>query len=789
MGTVWLAHRTDVMVNRHVALKLPRGARLGAGFAARLAVEREILAALCHPNIARLYDAGITGSGQPFLALEYVEGRPIDEYANAEQLTLRARLRLFLLVARAVAHAHARLVVHRDLKPTNILVTGDGDVKLLDFGIATLLDGGRIAESTTGEAEGQLLTPEYASPEQIAGEPLGIATDVYSCGVILHELLTGVRPPAAREPGGARRPSDAASSVAVRRALLGDLDAIVLKALQPKPSDRYDTINALADDVDRYLHQLPVHVRADSEWYRVSKFVARNRVGVTAAIAVLVTILAGAGLARWQTHVAVAERTRALEVKDFLVTLFEEASPYTGGARPLSAVDWLKQARARIDSRLEGRPALRVELLNIVGMSLLSLQDTASADEVLTEAIQEGLSHLGPDHPQTLRARVLRTPVYRYRGAPREGRAELERLLPALRGQEGLEEELAIALKNQAHLEIDDGRYAAAERAAQEAVDVSHRALGDRHPEFVAALLTRAYAYQYSRDAQAALDAAEMAYRTARTVFDDTPRHPRIIEGRLLYGRALGEAGDARRGVEELEQTVKDAAEVFGPSSRMVGFFSLPLAEYQTETGRIDEALETSRQALSIIERHTRPQSFRYAAAIHRRGAALLAARRAEEAIPDLATAVETLRQTLSAKHSVTRWFAADQALAMALAGRHRDADALLQTLLPERGSSVDSAASKALYVMGVSRRLTGDFGAALRLQQEALASTSQGRDTDLRRMRILKELGLARLALGEPHEAVAPLEQAQALSRQRQVDTAPDRAEIAAALRRAVAR
>ena len=786
MGTVWLAHRTDVMVNRRVALKLPRGARLGVGFAERLAEEREILAALNHPNIARLYDAGITCSGKPYLALEYVAGRPIDVYASARQLSLRARLRLFLLVARAVAHAHARLIVHRDLKPNNILVTDDGDVKLLDFGIAKLLEDGRKTETTSDEAEGRLLTPEYASPEQMAGEPLGIATDVYSCGVILYELLTGVRPRKERDATIPRRPSDASSSSAIRRALRGDLDAIVLKALQVRPDDRYDTINALADDIDRCLHHLPVHVRAHSEWYRVSKFVARNRVGVAAVLAVLLTILAGTGLVAWQAHVAFTERTRALEVKDFLVTLFEEASPYNNGSRPLSAVDWLKQAKSRIDRRLEDRPALRVELLNIVGMSLLSLQDTSAADEVLTQAIREGTAHLGPGHPETLRARVLRMPVYRYRGAPKEGRAELEGLLPALRATKGLEEDLVIALKNKAHLEIDDGRYAVAERAAQEAVDVGRRALGDRHPEFVAALLTCAYAYQYSRTADEALAAADVAYHTARTVFSDTPKHPRIIEGRLLYGRALGEAGDVERGVEELEQTVRDAANVFGPSSRMVGFFSLPLAEFQMETGRISESLENSRHALSIIERHTRPQSFRYAAAIHQRGTALLAANRAEDALPDLTAASETLRQILPAQHSVTRGFEADQALALARAGKHREADALLQTLLPKTGSPVDPAQSKALHVMAVARRLTGDFVAALDFQQAALRSTPAGRATDLGRMRILTEIGLTLFALGQPQRAVTSLEQALTLSRQRQIDTAPDRVVIVTALRRA---
>jgi tetratricopeptide (TPR) repeat protein len=452
----------------------------------------------------------------------------------------------------------------------------------------------------------------------------------------------------------------------------------------------------------------------------------------------------------------------------------------------LSAVDWLKQAKTRIDRRLEDRPALRVELLNIVGMSLLSLQDTSAADEVLTQAIREGTTHLGPEHPETLRARVLRMPVYRYRGAPKEGRAELEGLLPALRATKGLEEDLVIALKNQAHLEIDDGRYAVAERAAQEAVDVSRRALGDRHPEFVAALLTRAYAYQYSRDAKAALDAADEAYRTARTVFSDTPKHPRIIEGRLLYGRALGTAGDVERGVEELQQTVRDAANVFGPSSRMVGFFSLPLAEFQMETGRIGESLENSRHALSIIERHARPLSFRYAAAIHQRGTALLAANRAEDALPDLTAAGETLRQILPAQHSVTRWFQADEALALARAGRHREADALLQTLLPQPGSTVDSAQSKALYVMGIARRLTGSFDDALHFQQEALHSTSLGHTTDLRRMRMLTEIGLTFLALRQPHQAVTPLEQALALSLQRQIDAAPERLDLVAALGRA---
>src|SRR5262249_19431528 len=188
MGTVWLAHRTDMIVNRLVALKLPRRACLGRRFPERMADEREILAALEHPNIARLYDAGMARDGQPYLALEYVRGMPLDAYIRTTHAPVRERLRLFLLVARAVAHAHARMIVHGDLKPSNVLVTDAGDVKLLDFGVAQLLENGRAADGAA-ESAGRLLTPAYASPEQLAGGTLGTATDVYSGGVMLSELL------------------------------------------------------------------------------------------------------------------------------------------------------------------------------------------------------------------------------------------------------------------------------------------------------------------------------------------------------------------------------------------------------------------------------------------------------------------------------------------------------------------------------------------------------------------------------------------------------------------------
>ncbi len=798
MGAVWLAERADGMLNRPVALKLPRGAWMDAGLADRMASEREILAALNHPNIARLYDAGIASNGQPYLALEYVAGRAIDEYVTARGLPIRARLELFLQVARAVAHAHVRLIVHRDLKPANILVTDEGDVKLLDFGIAKLLDNSRGDHGAVTQAGAGLFTPDYASPEQLAGDALGVATDVYSSGVLLFELLTGTRPytlsgasrgtlERAIAETNPRRPSDACVDPSTRRALRGDLDTIVLTALKKRPEERYATIHALAEDIERHLRHQPVLARPDAAWYRVSKYVARNTVAVGAAALVLMTILAGGSLAVWQARVAMAERDRAADVRDLLISLFRDASPYNAGGHALSAQEFLRLVKTRADDRLADRPALRLELLNLVGSSLLTLQDTDGAEEVLTQAIGEGTRRLGPDHAETLRARVLMTHVNRFRGRTRETRAELDRLIPVLRARgEVSSEDLVVALKNQAHIDVDDGRYAAAERAAHEAVDLGLRTLGFQHPETVAADLTRAYVYQYSREPAASLRAAEQAYRHAREVFRDSPKHPRTIEGRLLYGRALSEAGQMVQSVDELAQAVRDAAEVFGPSSRMVGFYSLPLANAQTETGHIDDALVNARTAVDIIAGHTRPQSFRYAAAIHQRGVVLLAAGRAAEALPDLTRAAETLQRTFPPGHAVTRWFQADLVLALARAGRSREAQELGNALVPASGPPSGRSAIKTLYAMGVARRLAGDASGAFHAQEDALHWIAADPSVEGDRMRALAESGLALLDLGRPNQAAASLERALTLSRRFQLHSAPERVEILAGLARA---
>jgi len=366
MGTVYLAERADGHFKQRVALKLipARDEKL----ASRIVAERQILASLEHPNISRLLDGGLTDDGRPYLVMEYVSGLPVDVYCDRMRLTLRERVQVFLTILGAVEHAHHNLVVHRDLKPSNIFVSPSGEVKLLDFGIAKLLSpnlGG--PEMPVTRHRDRALTPEYTSPEQVRGEGITTAADVYSLGIVLYQLLTGYRPysvasgaldelvrvvcevdppsPSARVSGRrlpgsgeeARTEEERRAAAAARhtttarheRSLKGDLDAIVMKALRKEPSRRYASIEQLATDLRDYLDDRPVRARRGSGWYRLRKFASRNRVGALATMAVIVSILAGSGTAAWQAGVAGRERDRARaalreseEVTQFLLGLF-----------------------------------------------------------------------------------------------------------------------------------------------------------------------------------------------------------------------------------------------------------------------------------------------------------------------------------------------------------------------------------------------------------------------------------------------------------------------------------
>ncbi len=400
MGQVWLASRADGMYQRQVALKLLRPGLADPDLRLRFTRERQILARLGHAHIARLLDAGISADQQPYLALEYVDGEPITDWCRTRAPSVEARLRLFLQVCEAVSHAHANLIVHRDLKPSNILVTPLDEVRLLDFGIAKLLDtpdGG--PESTRADA--RAFTLHYAAPEQVRGEPVTTMTDVYSLGVVLYEMLAGDKPYRLRRPSDAEweeailsadplRPSVALQRNTSRirgapaqlrrdaRRIAGDLDNIVLKALSKAPEQRYASADALAQDVRRYLDGKPVRARAQSLGYRAGKYMVRHRWALGTGVAVLSVMVAALMIVAWQAQQAMQQAARARALQSFMIGLFENAGSAPGGT-PLD-VRWLLEDGVRSgELELAQQPVALAELLGVVGRLRASLGDYAVA--------------------------------------------------------------------------------------------------------------------------------------------------------------------------------------------------------------------------------------------------------------------------------------------------------------------------------------------------------------------------------------------------------------------------
>lgn len=418
MGSVWLAERSDGKFQRRVAVKFLRGSVAGRAGEERFKREGMILARLAHPHIAQLLDAGVSSALQPYLVIEYVEGEDIVQYCDEHKLSVDARVRLFLDVLAALAHAHSNLVVHRDIKPSNVWVGTNGQVKLLDFGIAKLLggEGGNPGPLLTREGTGAL-TPEYAAPEQVTGQPVTTATDVYSSGTLLYELLTGQHPAgsAAHTPAGLVKAiveMDApgmgeviavngkeARAIAVtrattpdklRRALRGDLETVVAKALKKDPQERYASATAMSDDLRRYLGNKPVSARSDTVAYRARKFVRRNRTAVALAALAFMASVAGVTSTLIQSRTARAERDRAVhellrseainELDDFLLT---DAAP---SGKPFTVDELLRRAEHVVEHQRDADVANRVELLTSIGRKYWGQDEQASARRVLAEA-------------------------------------------------------------------------------------------------------------------------------------------------------------------------------------------------------------------------------------------------------------------------------------------------------------------------------------------------------------------------------------------------------------------
>ena len=775
MGVVWLAERTDGLINRPVALKLPHGAWKRAGLAERMAREREILASLAHPNIAHLYDAGITAEGQPYLAIEYVEGVRIDTYCHDRKLDVRARLRLFAQVANAVAYAHAKLVVHRDLKPANILITAEGQARLLDFGIAKLLDDGHARETRFTEAAGRALTPDYASPEQILDEPLTISSDVYSLGVVLYELLTGRRPyKLQRNSRGALEdaivqaqpmaPSIGADQ-ASRRLLRGDLDTIVLKALKKKPAERYATVHALLDDIYHYLDGRPVKAQPDSGWYRTKKFIGRNKLALGASSAILLAVLVGAGVAAWQARVAVEEQKRAEQVKEFVAGIFREASPYNGtGTTTLSAIDLLKQAEKKLGANITGQPRVRIELLTIIGESLMALGDLDAAEPVLNRAEAEARKSLDEFDGMAVSIDLLQAQMHRMRGRAKAARAELDRILPALRSDPATKpQDLASALSHRTLIALEEGAYADAERFALEGANLANAKLGTDNEQTVTSSILLALTYRYTKKFEQSRDAAQKAYQAAEAHFGASPPHPRVIEAKTTYGRALADTGELAAGIALIDAAVADLRTLTGPDAYQAGIFLQNLVAYRIDLGELALADENAAEALRIISAQVEPESVTFAATLSARALARLARRDTAAALEELNRAIPTLERMIGAGRESTLLARAGRAQALAYLGRVDDARleiaAVSKIVAPK--DALEPVGARVAQVRGTIARMHGDLPAALQAQSPIAALKDSGPKLQRERMRALTEIGLVQLEMGDAGAAAVTLEQA----------------------------
>lgn len=418
MGAVYEGVRADTQFDQRVAIKTLRVGAESEAVLKRFQQERRILAALQHPNIATLYDGALTSEGLPYFVLEFVDGVPIDQYCDDRQLSLRARLELFLQVIAAVQHAHQQLVVHRDIKPSNILVTPDGVVKLVDFGIAKLLD------TTSVEVTGDLIAPltmSFASPEQVTGAPITAASDVYSLGVVLYRLLTGSNPLelenlsldrsiSALSTQIPKLPSEAATDDGTRRTLKGDLDAILMMALRKEPERRYATARQLSDDLSNYLKGLPVLAVPDRVSYRVGKFVRRQRALIATAVVAAIAIVAGGASTLWQARETRIEAERAQSVSKFLQSVIGAGdlsaaanSPRLGPAATVSSL--LDSAASRLPHEFVNDPQARVDIHLTLGRGYLTQQRWRPAKVQFEFARQ--LAKSLPKQPRVETARAL----------------------------------------------------------------------------------------------------------------------------------------------------------------------------------------------------------------------------------------------------------------------------------------------------------------------------------------------------------------------------------------------
>jgi len=658
MGAVYLAERSDGEFQQRLALKIVRRSFADSDLARRFRQERQILASLNDPNIARLLDGGVSTDGEPFLAMEYVEGVRIDEYCDSKSLSTDERLSLFLAVCLGVSYAHQNLIVHRDIKPSNILVTDEGVPKLLDFGIAKLINPeaeAGAAETVTGL---RAMTPDYASPEQVRGLSVTTATDIYSLGVLLYELLTGHRPHRLKtrrtdeiarviceeEP---EKPSTAVSRVEevsggdgativtrspetiserrrrtpeqLRRTLRGDLDNIVLMAMRKEPDRRYASVNQLAEDVRRHLEGRPVLAHKDTFSYRATKFVRRHKAGAAAVVLVALALVGGIVATAWQARRATAQARIAAEQRDrarieaakaerinaFLQSIFASADPnwYSSGfgqRGEVKVVDVLEQAGRRVDADFKDQPEIRAELHHTIGTTYQSLGRYKSAQIHFQAALDAYRGLYGERHPEVAEA------LY-YLGASMEGNgdtagalANFRQSLEVFRAVDPNNANVPYLLHDFAGTLNGMGDTVAAEQAAREGLELARQRYGDEHMATLSMVSDLGVIYETRGD----LGQAETFYQTAFATFNRMPNGKILAAGMLEHlGRLSMLKGEFKQAEAQLHEAFEISRQTRNETNPSHIYLLLMLAEAHYRQGAYADTEKEATSALDLLRR------------------------------------------------------------------------------------------------------------------------------------------------------------------------------------------
>lgn len=703
MGVVWLAERTAGGVHQRVALK-----RLSTGSIAqheRFREEQRILATLNHPNIAHLVDAGDDADGTPFLAMEYVEGERIDRWCETRKLDLRARIALFLKVCAAVSYAHERLVIHRDLKPANILVAPGGEPKLLDFGIARLVD----AEATATLAT-HAMTLAYASPEQIEGAPLGTATDVYSLGVLLYELLAGVRPfehiasdharSNAIVSGTVTPPSqrtqriaaaagrDAAARAPVARRIPADVDAIALKALRREPAQRYASVREFAEDLGRFLDARPVLARRGQWTYRARRFVQRNRWPLAAGVA-LAAVVAGF---TWRT--VLAERHARLQARvadrttEFLISAFSLSDPTRAGRHDFSAREVLDRGRERVDEELADQPHVRARLLEALGNAYRGINEGAAGAPLLEQAAQLNLDPAVGDPlaaARNLRSKAMG--VLAMRGSTDEAEHAAQRAFDLT--MRHADDPLALAdAYGTLALALDAaGKETQAMSAARQAL--AFREVAHAGPLAIARSLSDLCSIstgsgQYAQALPHCERALSLYADAGATRTDDYRAALRRYANALLYH------GDYEKGLAIHRDRLALTRELFGEDSAVFAQDRVVLAETMAEHGSFDEAAAALAEGTPVILRRNGARSTQYALAVFNAGWLKYQLGRFDEAVPLLREALGIHEAAVEGRdNDRLQVLRVDLAVALIESGRaDAEARALLDAVIAARSAA-----------------------------------------------------------------------------------------------------